>query len=295
MSWLNYHHLQYFYVIAKEGSIAKAAEKLHVGQPSLSTQLKQLEESLGQELFERKKQRLYLTEAGKVAYEYADQVFRIGSEMVEALSDRLQNNRVHFQIGALDSVPKHITLELLLAAYKAGNCTVSILEGKGEELFRELTAHRLDLLISNYTPSVDYQAVYARSIAKLEVVICGSEKFKNLKREFPHSLEGQPFVMPTAHSKLRRDIDHFFEVNKIRVDVVAETQDTSLQNLLGCEGVGLIPVAKKAVAELVRDKKIIVLGSLPGVKEEIWLTSASRRIENPIAASLMKSFKIEDP
>ncbi|MNK96673.1 hypothetical protein D3C87_1169660 [compost metagenome] len=100
--------------------------------------------------------------------------------------------------------------------------------------------------------------------------------------------------MPTAHSKLRRDIDHFFEVNKIRVDVVAETQDTSLQNLLGCEGVGLIPVAKKAVAELIRDKKIMILGALPGVKEEIWLTSASRRIENPIAASLMKNFKIED-
>lgn len=294
MSWLNYHHLQYFYVIATEGSIAKAAEKLRVGQPSLSTQLKQLEESIGQELFERKKQRLFLTEAGKVAYEYADQVFRLGNEMVEALSDRLQNNRVHFQIGALDSVPKHITREVLLAAYKAGNCMVSVLEGKGEELFRELTAHKMDLLVSNYTPSVDYQKLYARSIAKLDVVVCGSEKYKHLKRNFPASLEGQPFVIPTTHSKLRRDLDHFFSVNKIRVDVVAETQDSSLQLLLGEEGIGLIPVARNAVSELVKEKKILVLGDLPGVKEEIWLTSASRRIENPIAASLMKNFKIED-
>ncbi len=292
MNWLNYHHLHYFYVIAKEGTMAKAAIKLSVGQPSLSTQIKQLEDNLGQVLFERTKQRLVLTEAGRVAYEYADQVFRLGAEMVEALSDRLQHNRVHFQVGALDSFPKSIMLEVLLSAYKAGNCLVSVLEGKGEDLFRELAAHRIDLLLTNYTPPVDFQTVHARSIAKLEVVVCGSRKFQHLKKGFPHSLEGQPFVMPTIHSKLRRDLDHFFQVNKIRVDIVAETQDTSLQKLLGADGVGLIPTAKKAVEDIIKEKKVSVLGPLNGIQEELWLMSASRRIENPIAASLMKNFKL---
>lgn len=293
MKWLNYNHLQYFHTIAREGSIARAALKLNIGQPTLSTQLKQLEEALGKPLFERSKQRLYLTEAGKVAFEYADQVFRLGSEMQEALEDQLQNNRIHVQIGALDSVPKHITKEVILKAYKIGNCMVSVLEGAGDRLLRDLSAHKVDLLLSNYPPSVDFQTVHAKSVAKLDVVVCAPEKFKHLKRNFPESLQGQPFVFPTMHSKLRRDIDHYFSVNEIKVDCVAETQDTSLQNLLGSEGVGLIPVAEPVAKDLVREKKMMILGKLKGVYEEIWLMSASRKIENPIAARLMREFSLD--
>ncbi|WP_246845118.1 LysR family transcriptional regulator [Bdellovibrio sp. NC01] len=293
MQWLNYHHLQYFYTIAKEGSIAKAAAKLNVGQPSLSTQLKQLEDSLGRPLFERSKQRLHLTEAGRIAYDYADQVFRLGSEMVEALEDRLVNNRIHVQIGALDSVPKHITKEVLVQAYGVGNCMVSVLEGSGDKLLRDLEAHKVDLLLSNYAPPVDFKTVHAKTVAKLDVVVCASAKYKNLKKNFPHSLEGQPFVFPTVHSKLRPDIDHFFNVNGIKVDCVAETQDTSLQSLLGTEGVGLIPVNEVVAEELVKEKKLITLGKMKGVYEEIWLMAASRKIENPIAAQLMKEFSLK--
>lgn len=293
MQWLNYHHLYYFYVIAKEGSIAKAAIKLNVGQPALSTQLRQLEESLGKNLFERKKQRLFLSEPGRIAFEYADQLFRLGSEMVEVLQDRLQNNRVHVQIGALDSVPKPVIMDVVIQAHKHGNCTVSVLEGAGGDLLRELSAHQLDLLLSNYPPNVDFQSVYARSVAKLEVVVCAAPEFKHLKKNFPHSLDGQPFIFPTIHSKLRRDLDHYFKVNQIRVDRIAETQDTSLQKLLGQKGVGLIPITQLATEDLVQEKKLIVLGKLPGIYEEIWLMSANRKIGNPIAASLMKEFALK--
>jgi LysR family transcriptional activator of nhaA len=293
VQWLNYHHLHYFYVIAQEGSIAKASERLSIGQPTLSTQLKQLEDSLGKPLFERTKQRLHLTEAGRIAFEYAHQVFDLGAEMVEVLQDRLQNNRVHLQIGALDSVPKNITLKVILKAYAAGNCTVSVLEGAGDQLLRELSAHQVDLLLSNYAPSADFQTVYAKSIARLDVVVCASEKFKHLKKNFPRSLEGQPFIFPTKHSQLRRDIDHFFSVNGIKVDRVAETQDSSLQSLLGEQGVGLIPIANVVAKDLVKEKKLVILGTLKGVREEIWLMAANRRIENPIAAKLMKEFSLE--
>ncbi|NUN06317.1 MAG: LysR family transcriptional regulator [Bdellovibrio sp.] len=292
MQWLNYHHLNYFYTIAKEGSIAKAAEKLNLGQPTLSIQLKQLEDSLGKSLFERRKQRLHLTEAGKVAFQYADQVFQLGLEMVEALQDRLANDRVHVQIGALDSVPKHILMTVILQAYKYGNCSVSVLEGAGADLLRELGTHHIDLLLSNYPANVDLKKVHARSIAKLDVVVCAAPKYKHLRKGFPRSLEGEPFVFPTAHSKLRRDLDHFFLVNNIRVDRIAETQDTSLQKLLGQEGVGLIPIAEVAAADLVKEKKLVVLGTLEGVHEEIWLMSADRKIDNPIAAQLMKGFSL---
>ncbi len=292
LQWLNYHHLHYFYVIAKEGTIAKAAEKLGMGQPTLSTQLKQLEESLGKRLFDRRKQRLILTEAGKIAYEYADQVFRLGSEMVEALNDRLHNNRVHVQIGALDSVPKSLTLEVVLQAYKKGNCTVSVLEGASGDLLRELTAHKIDLLLSNYPPNVDTQTVYAKSLAQLEVVVCAAPRFKHLRKGFPQSMTGQPFIFPTRHSYLRRDLEHYFSVKGIRVDALAETQDTSLQKLLGKEGVGLIPIVEAGAEDLIKEKKLVVLGTLEGVYEEIWLMAANRKIDNPIAAKLMTEFSL---
>ncbi|WP_413560134.1 LysR family transcriptional regulator [Bdellovibrio sp. HCB209] len=290
--WLNYHHLHYFFTIAQEGSIAKAAERLNIGQPTLSTQLKQLEESLGKPLFERSKQRLHLTESGRIAFEYAQQVFSLGAEMVEVLQDRLHNNRLHVQIGALDSVPKDITHKVIMQAYKAGNCNISVVEGSGDQLLRELENHQVDLLLSNYAPSVDFQSVYAKSIAKLPVVVCASEKYKHLKKNFPQSLEGQPFVIPTVHSKLRREIDHYFSVNRIKVDQVAEIQDTSLQTLLGAEGVGLIPVADAVAKKLTKDGKLIVLGTMKGVYEEIWLMAANRKIENPIAAQVMKEFSL---
>jgi LysR family transcriptional regulator, transcriptional activator of nhaA len=293
INWLNYHHLFYFRTIANEGGIAKAALKLRLGQPTLSTQLKQFEESLGKKLFERKNRRLVLTEHGKIALEYANEVFKLGDEMIEAIQDRLISNRTHVQIGALDSVPKQLIMNLTLHSYKAGNCAVSILEGKGDELFRELFSHRLDMILSNYPPPItDQQGVSARSIAKLDVIVCGAPHFKHLKKGFPQSISGKPFILPTLHSKLRHDLDHYFKMNQIQPDVVAETQDTGLQKLLGAAGVGLIPIAEFDAEELVREKKLVNLGRLKNVTEEIWLISASRKIENPIVSKLMKTIQL---
>ncbi len=291
MAWLNYHHLYYFRTIATEGGIARAAEKLRLGQPTLSTQLKQLEGAIGTPLFERRNRKLVLTEAGQLALTYANEIFRLGEEMMEAIRDRLPAARMHVQIGALDSIPKNFTLQLTQFAYDAGDCVISILEGKSDELFRELLAHRLDVVIANFPPSLGEDVkVYARSVATVPVVVCGAAKFKSLSGKFPASLDGQPFVVPTLHSKLRHDIDHYFRAHGIRVDAIAETQDTALQRLLGEAGVGLVPLPAPAADELIREKKLVRIGALEGVQEEIWLISASRRIENPIAAKIMKSF-----
>ncbi|MGE0616913.1 MAG: LysR family transcriptional regulator, partial [Bacteriovoracia bacterium] len=138
MTWLNYHHLFYFRAIANEGGIARAAAKLRLGQPTLSTQLRQLEETLGVALFERRNRKMVLTEAGLAALDYANEIFRLGDELLEVMKDKTVDNKTHLQIGALDSVPKSVILSLAKAAYRIGPCTVSILEGKGDELFREL-------------------------------------------------------------------------------------------------------------------------------------------------------------
>jgi LysR family transcriptional activator of nhaA len=209
------------------------------------------------------------------------------------LEDKTFSGRPDVKFGALDSVPKRLVLALVEAALKGGNCTVSLLEGSGDELLREMFAHQIDLMVCNYSPTASEMGkVYSRSVAKVAVGVFGAPRFAPLKRGFPKSLEGQSFVLPTSHSKLRHDLEHYFSVNKLRIVPVVETQDTSVQKLLGIEGYGLIPLPEFTTKDLVREKKLVRIGMLPEVKEEFWLVSAQRKIENPIAAKVMKSFEL---
>ena len=235
-----------------------------------------------------------LTEAGKIALDYAENIFRTGDELLQVLEDGAVSGRTDVKIGALDSVPKRLLSNLVRAALKEKNVTVSLLEGRGDELFRELFSHQLDLIVSNYPPSsLEFGRIYSRSLAKIPVAVFASAEFIGLKKKFPESLNGQPFILPTAHSKLRHDLDHYFKINGLRIIPIVETQDTSLQKLLGIDGLGLIPLPEFTAKDLVGEKKLVKLGTLQDVKEEFWLISAARKIENPVAARLMKSFQVD--
>ncbi len=294
MEWLNYHHLFYFRMIAKEGGIARAADKLRLGQPTLSTQLRQLENRIGKPLFERSNRRLILTEAGRAALDYSDEIFRLGEEMIEVLQDRISGNQIHLQVGALDSVPKGVILNLVKEAYKISpKCTVSILEGAGDELFRELYNHKIDLILTNYpSPAMSQKQVFSKSVAKLYVTVFGTSNYLKLKKGFPESLRDQEFVLPTGHSKLRHDINHFFKLKNIRIFCRAELQDSSLQIQFAKEGIGLAPLSEISRVDYLREGILHRIGVLKGVYEEIWLISSQRKVENPIAAQLIKSFTL---
>lgn len=291
--WINYHHLLYFKTIALEGGIAKAAKKLRLGQPTLSTQMKQFEETLGQDLFDRSKRNLQLTETGRLVLGYASEIFKLGDELLDALGDRHIATKIQVQIGATDTVPKHLILKIFHKAQEEFDCIVSIAEGHGDELLRELRAHKIDLVVSNYAPPVGESAgFYAKCIARMPVVVCGIPKFAHLKKNFPDSLKGQPFIMPSMQGKLRHDVDHFFKLRDLQISVKAEVQDTSLQKLMGTHGDGLIPIALPAVEELIENKELVEIGMLQDVHEELWLIAANRKIENPVAAAIIKKFKL---
>ncbi len=293
-AWLNYHHLYYFFVIANEGSISAAAEKLKLGQPTLSAQLKQFEETIGVALFERHHKRLELNEAGRMVQQYAAEIFRMGSEMLEVVQDGMPaRQRTHVSIGALDSVPKHVTLELAKTAMAHSSCSISILEGRPDELLRELQGHKIDLIVSNFEPSLlEGRGLHSRRISRAPVVVCGSQKYRKLSRDFPRSLHQQPFVLATGHSKLRHDFEHYLRLSGLQVDVVAETQDTALQKLMGIHGLGLVVMPMTAVEEPIRTRDLFKIGELDGVSEEIYLVSASRKFANPVSSAIMKSFLI---
>jgi LysR family transcriptional activator of nhaA len=292
MNWFNYQHLYYFYMIAREGGVAKAATKLRLGQPTLSTQLKQFETAIGHQLFERVNRSMQLTETGKVVFDFAEEIFKLGSEMIETINDKRGDRVTHLQIGALDSVPKAIIEQLLAAANRVSECYVSLLEGPTDFLLRELMAHRIDLVITNTpAPIAPKTQCHSRLIAEMPVVVFGAREFHKLKQGFPKSLEAQPFVLPTTHSKLRSDIENFFDTKKIKIRPIIETQDTSLQQLIVQSGKALAAMAEPAFTSLGGENKLAILGQLP-VKEQLWLSSASRRIKNPIASELMENFKL---
>lgn len=291
--WLNYHHLYYFMTIAELNSISKAAEKLLLGQPTLSAQLKQFEDNLGVSLFERRHRKLILTEHGKVALEYAQNIFKMGGELYEALHDRLTPNKLNLQIGALDSIPKQIMLQLTRQALKISPCSISLVEGRFDELMRDLENHKLDLVISNFVPKLESgRGLFHRVISKKQIGIYGSAHYKHLRKDFPQSLQGQPIVLPTYDSQMRYDLDHWFKLNNISMDLLAETQDTALKKLLAAESLAMIPAASHTVERQVLQGELLLIGQMKNLNEELYLISAKRKIENQIANSLMKKFHL---
>lgn len=291
--WINYHHLFYFKTIAEEGTVSKAAEKLRLGQPTLSAQLKQFEDSLGVQLFERHHKKLVLTEQGKVALDYSKNIFKMGSEMYEVLQDRLKPLKTSLHLGALDSVPKQIVLQLVKQALKISPCQITLSEGKFDELLRELTSHRMDLMLTNFLPTgSDAKGLFPKLVTKKNVAFFGAPKFRNLKKNFPQSISGAPVILPTYDSKLRQDIDHWAKLNKVELNIIIESQDISVKKLLAINELGLIASATHAIAEQASRDELVEIGQLKGVYEELFMVTAQRKLENPIAAKLRDLFTV---
>lgn len=292
-AWINYHHLFYFKTIAEEGTVSKAAEKLRLGQPTLSAQLKQFEDAIGVQLFERHHKKLVLTEQGRVALEYARGIFQMGAEMMEAVHDRLKPAKPFLTIGALDNVPKGAVLQLVKAALKISPCQITLIEGRQSELIGELSAHKIDLLLTNFLPvATEARGLFHRLITKKSVAIFGTPKFRELRKGFPKSISGKPFILPTYDSKLRYDIDHWAKANDVEFDIVIESQDIAVKKLMAANGIGLIPTASHTVTKLMLNGDLVEIGQLDGVEEQLLLVSAERKIANPVAAMLMKNFSV---
>lgn len=292
-NWINYHHLFYFKTIAEEGSVSKAAEKLRLGQPTLSAQLKQFEDSIGVKLFDRQHKKLILTEQGQVALDYARSIFKMGSEMYEVLHDRITPQKISLHIGALDSVAKQVVVQIAKHAYKTADCLITLVEGKSDELLRELVAHRLDILVTNFLPSgFDAKGLSHRLLTKKNVGIYGAPRFRSLRKNFPQSISGEPIILPTYDSQLRYDLDHWSKSQGISLNAIAEGQDISVKKLMAVNGLGLIPAATHTVTRQILAGELIEVGQLKGLYEELFLVTASRKLENPVAAHILKSFNI---
>lgn len=292
-TWVNYHHLYCFFTIVTEGGLSKASKTLGIGQSALSIQMRQLEQHLGFPLFERSARKLVPNERGKIVLSYAKEIFRLGNEMVEALHDRPTASRIHLQIGALDTIPKHLTVQIVESALREQDCTVSVVEGKARELLQSLIEHRIDLLVANGHPQAEPGQLYTKRIARLPLWVVGGKSFLRLKKNFPASLAGQRFIVPTGESRARHEFEACCKRVGITPDYIAETQDVMVQKLLALKQLGLTVAPEFAVREYLDKKELFLIGQLSGAYEELFLISATRKIENPVGAFLMKRFQID--
>lgn len=291
--WINYHHLFYFKVIAEEGSVSKAAKKLRLGQPTLSAQLKQFEDSIGIQLFERQHKKLILTEQGKVALDYAKNIFKMGYEMIEVLQDRIRPLKPTLHIGSLDSVPKQIVLQLAKTAYRISPCQISLSEGRQDELLRELASHRIDIIVTNSLPTgIDAKGLSPKMITRKNVAFYGGPKFRHLRKDFPSSISQVPVILPTYDSKTRYDLDHWARMQNIEFNIIAEGQDIAMKKLMAVNELGIIPTATHTVTRQVLTGELIEIGKLQGVHEELFLLTAQRKIVNQIAQKLVATFRV---
>jgi LysR family transcriptional regulator, transcriptional activator of nhaA len=208
-SSLNYHHLLYFWAVAKEGSLRLASEVLHVSQPSISAQLKQLEESLGAPLFTRTTRRLMLTDTGQTVLQYAEEIFSLGSELLAAVRQEPGQRPLRLHVGVADSLPKIVVRQHLNAVFELGRSVrVIAREGSLEELITQLAGHKLDVVLAD-EPSTSALRVktFNERVSTSDVVICAAPPLaKRLARKFPRSLDGAPAVLPVGEMALRRQL-----------------------------------------------------------------------------------------
>ncbi|SNS13704.1 LysR family transcriptional regulator, transcriptional activator of nhaA [Noviherbaspirillum humi] len=289
ISTLNYRHLYYFWMVAKEGSVTRAAERLDVAIQTISAQLSLLERSLGKSLLAPSGRRLVLTEAGRVALGYADQIFLLGEQLQDALAESEIGQTMRLTVGISDSLPKLIASRLLEAALKLPERVKLVChEDDFESLLGDLSVHKLDVVLTDRpVPSGTTLRVFSHLLGESEITLFGvPELAKRYRDDFPRSLHGAPLLLPTRNNAIRGRLDHWFEVNDIRPDVVGEFDDNALLNTFGRSGIGLFP-APSALAKDVREQ----FGAMPigelQVQEQFYAISNERKIKHPAIEAIM--------
>lgn len=289
MEWLNYHHLLYFWTVARTGGVSAASIELRLAQPTISGQLHVLEEHLGEKLFQRVGRRLELTEMGRVVYRYADEIFGLGRELMDAVRGRPTGRPLRLAIGVADVLPKLIAYRLIEPALRLPEAVrIVCREDKPERLFGDLAVHDLDLVLTDtpMSPTVKVKA-YSHLLGECGVSIFAARALaRSYRRGFPRSLDGAPCLLPTENTALRRSLDQWFAAQRIHPRVVSEFEDSALLQAFGERGVGLFPAPTAIEAEVKRQHDVALVGRLPQVKERFYVISVERRLTHPAVLAI---------
>jgi LysR family transcriptional activator of nhaA len=296
VEWLNYHHLLYFWTVARLGSIARASTELRLAQPTISGQLRLLEESLGARLFDRVGRGLVLTEIGTTVFRFSEEIFGLGREMVETLRGQPSRRRMTLAVGIADVVPKLVAYRLLKPALGlTEKVRLVCREGTPEHLLAELAVHRLDIVIADApVPSTMKLRAYSHLLGE-----CGASFFATpgraalLRRRFPRSLSGATVLLPGEHSAMGRAIAAWLESQNIRPEVVGEFDDGALMKTFGQAGAGVFAGPTAIERDICGQYRVRVIGRAESLKERFYAISCERKIKHPAVAIICDAARSE--
>lgn len=295
MEWLNYHHLLYFWTVAREGSIAAATRKLNLTQPTISAQLRQLEDSLGEKLFEKSGRGLVLTAAGRIALRYADEIFALGRELRDTLRDRPTGKPVRVTIGVSDVLPKLVAYRILRPAFEAASEIEMVCrEAPADTLLTLLGVHEVDLVLTDAPAAGAPLRAYNHLLGESGTTFFASPALAaSAKKNFPRSLKDIPLLLPGDGTQLRRGLELWFESNGIAPHRVGQFDDLALMSAFGGAGSGIFPAPTAIERETEEQYNVRAIGRLPEVKQRFYAVSAERKIKNPIVSAVTSAARRE--
>jgi LysR family transcriptional regulator, transcriptional activator of nhaA len=286
---LNYQHLLYFWSVVKTGSLTRACEELALSAPTISAQLRTLEARLGEKLLAKSGRTLVPTEMGRLVYGYADQIFALGQDLLEALEQRPSTRPLRLVVGIDDVFPKELAYRILKPTLALGR-PVRLLcrEGTLERLVADLAVHELDVVLSDapVTPSLNVRA-YSHSLGTCEVLWMATPTLaKTLRRAFPRSLDGVPVLLPTDDTAIRRALDLWLEKQGVRPVMLGEFEDYGMLREFARTGHGFAPVPSFLEEQFRREYGFARIGVATGIKGEFYAISVERKIKNPAVAAM---------
>lgn len=294
MEWPNFHHLLYFWTVAREGSILAASAKLYVSQPTISAQIKALERSFGRPLFTRRGRRLELTELGHIVLRYADEIFTLGRELTETVRGRPAGRALRFVVGVADVVPKLIAYRLLEPALELPE-PVELLcrEGKSEQLLAALAVHDLDVVLADAPlgPNANIRA-FSHLLGECGALVFGVPALaRKYRKEFPRSLRDAPLLMPSEACTTRRALNQWFFAQDIVPRVVGQFDDSALLKAFGQAGRGLFFAPAAIAREIEQQYGVERVGAVPQVRERFYAISVERRVRHPAVMAISGAAK----
>lgn len=295
MDFLNFHHLRYFWVAAKEGGLTRAAAKLHVSQPSICTQIQALEGALGEKLLRRSGQGLVLTEAGQRVFGFAEEIFSLGDDLLNTMKQRPTLRPLRVNIGIANSLPKLVGAELIKPAFRLPQpVQVSCREWPVPELMAHLAAHRLDLVLAEQPASaLSNLKAFNHLLGESAVSFCAQPRLAaRLKRHFPCSLHGAPVLLPTPETPMRRSLEKWFHDEGIQPRLVAEFDDPAMMKVVATQGLGFFPVPTVVVQESVTRYGVRLIGTAETCRQEFYAITSERRFAHPAVTAITKQAQV---
>jgi LysR family transcriptional activator of nhaA len=290
MEWLNYHHLRYFWTVARKGGVRKAAEELHVSQPSISAQVQLLEESLGEKLFKRTGRTLVLTEMGDLVLTYADEIFAAGRELMNAVKQRPGGRALRLNVGMTDSISKMMGFEFLKPALHFVEPTHVVCRMAAiDPLIVQLQAHRLDIVLADEPASSLKAKTFSHHLGRSGITFCAVPALAaKLRRNFPQSLNGAPALLPTENMGLRAVLETWFNDRGIRPRLVGEYEDSALMVFCATAGRGFTVIPTVVARAVLKHYGLKVIAKVEECGTDFYAITAERRVKHPAAVAITK-------